>query len=114
MWSHPAFTVVMVSVLAVAIGANTAIFSVINAVLLRPLPFPQPDQLVQLWETDIAEGMMQSSISPHCLRDWQQRNSSFQEIAGYGYRSFVLMSEDQPEWINGANVSANFFRLLKT
>lgn len=111
---HPAFTFVIVAVLAIAIGANTAIFTVINAVLLRPLPFPQAEQLVQLWETDIKEGQMQSSISPHCLKDWQELNNSFQEIAGYNFKSCTLSSGEPPELINGALVSANFFRVLKT
>lgn len=114
MLRNPSYTFVIVAVLAIAIGANTAIFSVINAVLLRPLPYPQPEQLVQLWEAQIKTGNMTSSVSPHCLKDWQERNTTFEAMASYSYKSFTLLSGEQPEWISGLSVSANFFRVLKT
>ena len=79
---RPAFAVLAVLTLAIGIGANTAIFSVVNGVLLRPLPYPQPDRLVALWEHTSRAPRVHVSF-PN-FRDWHDRSKSFQAIAAYG------------------------------
>jgi putative ABC transport system permease protein len=81
----PAFTLVAVLTLALGIGANTAIFSVIHAVLLKPLPFPHQEQLVELWETEITPGKY--PLADQDFLDWKAQNRSFQDMALYGYRT---------------------------
>src|SRR5262245_53749886 len=79
----PLFTVVAVLTLALGIGATTAIFSVVNAVLLNPMPYHEPDQLVQFWETNPLKNWTEATIAPANLFDWQSQNQSFAEIAAY-------------------------------
>src|SRR5712692_8033477 len=87
---NPGFTVVAVITLALGIGANTAIFSVINAVLLKPLSFPNPDRLVQIWETNPQLGFDRDSVSPYNFRDWQSQSGDFAAMAAYEYEHFSL------------------------
>jgi putative ABC transport system permease protein len=105
----PGFTLIAVTTLALGIGANTAIFSVINAVLLQPLPYPEPDRLMRIWEIYRQE---KNTASFPCLSDWREQSRSFAQIAAYEYESFILTGGDQPERVVGANVSANFFQTL--
>jgi hypothetical protein len=106
---NPAFTVVAVFTLALGIGANTAIFSVVNAVLLRPLPFSEPERLVTISETfPQAFG----TASPPNLKDWREQNSAFTQIAAYQPGNFSLQGGDYPERVPTAMVSANFFDTL--
>src|SRR6202171_2231891 len=79
LWKHPAFTLVAVLTLALGIGANTAIFSVVNAVLLNPLPYPRPEQLVTLHESK--PNFESGSISYPNFRDWQRDNHTFSSVA---------------------------------
>src|SRR4051812_4017301 len=79
---HPGFVMVAVLTLAIGIGANTALFSVVNAVLLRPLPFPKFERLVTVWEKNPALGIDQQRIAPLTLADWQPQTRSF---AGVGF-----------------------------
>src|SRR3954447_9991975 len=86
----PGFVIAAVLVIALGIGANTAIFSVVNAVLLRPLPFDNPDQLVMLFYTPPQKsfpGMTRFSVSPANYYDWKAMSTSFQETAIYEYRT---------------------------
>jgi len=76
---NPGFTVVAVSALALGIGANSAIFSVVNAVLLRSLPFKNPDQLVMVWENAAHLGFPKNTPAPPNFLDWQRQNSVFTE-----------------------------------
>ncbi len=110
---RPAFTVIAVLTLALAIGANTAIFSVVNAVLLRPLPFHDPGQLVTLWERNPKQGYEQNPPAAGNFVDWRDQNRVFSQMAIYApSRKFNLAVEDQPERITGAAVSASLFEVL--
>jgi putative ABC transport system permease protein len=108
---EPGFTVLAVLTLALGIGANTSIFSVVNGIVLRPLPFPEPDQLVAIWETDEHREALDNS-SPANFYDWQQNSRSFSGMAASFGRSFNLTDVDIPERIRGNEVSPNFFDVL--
>jgi predicted permease len=109
---NPAFTIVAVVALALGIGANTAIFSVVNAVLLRPLPFKDPEQLVMLWENAAHLGFPKDTPSPANFLDWQKQGQSFVGMAAMAERSFNLTGVGEPERLEGRRVSANLFDLL--
>ena len=111
----PGFTIVAVIVLALGIGANSAIFSVVNAVLLRPLPFQQPEQLVQVWHTPPQSsfpGMTRFSVSPANYLDWENQNHSFEQMAIYGFADYNLTGKGDPESVMAIRVSPNFFSVL--
>ena len=107
---QPAFTLVAIVTLALGIGANTALFSVINAVLLNPLPFPESDRLVDLLETYEPNGT--STLSVPNLRDWKEQNTVFEGIAAYVPGIFNLEAGDSPQRLVGLKVEANYFDLL--
>ena len=107
---HPGFTLVAVMTLALGIGANTAIFSVINGVLLKPLPFREPEQIIKLWES--MAGGFQGTVSPPNLKDWREQNTVFTKIAAFQYQDFGLQSHDSPERVRAATVSPEFFDVL--
>jgi putative ABC transport system permease protein len=109
---NPAFTTVAILALALGIGANTAIFSVVDAVLLRPLPFKNPSQLVMLWENAAHLGFPRDTPSPANFLDWQKQATSFTGMAAMSERSFNLTGAGEPERIEGRRVSANLFDLL--
>src|SRR6185369_15871705 len=92
------------------IGANTAIFSAVNAVLLKPLPFPESQQLIDLAETFKPDGW--GSVSVPTLEDWKAQNNVFAGISAYSSTSFNLQGSDTPQRISGLNVSANYFDVL--
>jgi putative ABC transport system permease protein len=108
----PGFTLIAILTLALGIGANTAIFSVVNAVLLRPLPLTRPDQLVQIFESKKFPAGFLGSSSAANIRDWREQNTTLQGIAVYQYQDFALQDKSSPERILGVTVSANYFRLL--
>ena len=108
----PGFTLVAVLTLALGIGANTAIFSVVNAVLLRPLPLSNPDELVQLWESKDFPAGFQGSVSAPNLIDWQEQNTVFSGIASFRYQDFALQTKQNPERLLGVLVTPNYFRVL--
>jgi putative ABC transport system permease protein len=109
---NPGFTAVAVLTLSLGIGANTAIFSVINAVLLEPLSFPYADRLVQIWETDPRLGFDRDTVSPFNFRDWQSQSHNFAAMAAYEYEHFSLTGGESPVGLRGLRVSADFFRVL--
>jgi putative ABC transport system permease protein len=109
---QPAFTSVAVITLALGIGANTAIFSVINALILTPPTIAQPQQVVAIWETPLDQ-RKEGFISYLDLQDWRSRNQSFEEIAGYKPNGFVLVDNGEAERIQGMRITANFLPLLK-
>ena len=116
----PAYTVIAVFTLAFGIGANSAIFSVVNAVLLRPLPFKNPDSVVQFWETNPLKGWTQATVAPANLFDWQKQNTSFEDIAAYmgsdtkgeGTTGFHLTTAGEPLRVEGLFVTGNLFSVL--
>ena len=113
----PAFALGAILVLALGIGANTAIFSMVNAVLLRPLPFEDPSRLMQVWHVPPAKmfpGMTLFSVSPANYLDWQAQSSSYDAIAIYGGRSLVFGGRERPELIQAATVGPEFFAVLRT
>jgi putative ABC transport system permease protein len=110
MIKRPGFTLVAALTLALGIGANTAIFSAVNAVLLKPLPFPESEQLVDLSETFKPNGY--GSVSVPTLEDWKSQNTVFAGIAAYLFTSFNLEGGDTPQRIPGIHVQANYFDVL--
>lgn len=106
----PGFTVVVVLTLALGIGANTAIFSVINAVLLRPPPYEDPERLVFLSETSQSSGDL--SIAYPNFLDWQSQQEGFSSLAAFREDGWNLTGSGQPERVNGLQVTANFFSTL--
>ncbi len=108
----PAFTAIAVLVLALGIGANSAIFSVVDAVLLQPLPFKNPDQLVVIWENATHLGFPKNTPSPANFLDWQRLSSVFSGMAAMAMKNFNLTGSGEPERLDGRRVSANLFDLL--
>ncbi|HTP87206.1 MAG TPA: ABC transporter permease [Bryobacteraceae bacterium] len=106
----PGFTLTTILVIALGIGANTAAFSLADNVFIRPLPFHEPDRLVQVWED--LPGYSRMEFSPANYRDWMHMNGAFSAMGAYGERSWNLLDLGQPQRIEGALVSANLFRLL--
>lgn len=113
----PSFAIAVVAVLALGIGANTAIFSIVNAVLLRPLPFEQPDQLVRLFHTPpqaTFPGLATFSLSPANFLDWQRDSTSFEAMAAYRFRQFTLTGSGSAEALRAAVVGPDFFKVVRT
>ena len=110
---NPGFTVIAIITLALGIGANTAIFSVVNAVLLRPLPYDDPDRLVEVWQSYPKKGWDKISVSPPNFAHWRDQNQAFSHIAAMAYENFNLTGIDEPERILGYRVSANIFQVLR-
>ena len=109
---QPGFTAVVMLTLALGIGANTAIFSVVNAVLLRPLPYRAPDRLVALWETKLDDDGRLSRGTAANILDWQAQNDVFDEMAMFGSGGGNLTGDGAPEQVLGARVSEGYFRVL--
>ena len=111
----PGFAAAAVIVLALGIGANTAIFSVVNAVLLRPLPFSNPDRLVQLWHTPPQAsfpGMTRFPLSAANYLDWKSQNHVFEQTAIYSFARYNLTGIGQPEVVQAGSVEPSFFAVL--
>jgi putative ABC transport system permease protein len=108
---HPGFTAVAVLTLALGIGANTAIFSVVHAVVLRPLPFPEPDRLVMVWEAD--KSGADSNMGYSTFADWRNQNHSFEAMSALGDWSPTLSGAGEPQALNGQRVTSDFFRVLQ-
>jgi putative ABC transport system permease protein len=106
------FTLVALIALALGIGANTAIFTVVNAVLLRPLPYHEPERLVTIWEESPQLGMYQMPVSFANLRDWVDQNQVFEQISAYTFTNVNLIGAGEPERLSTIRSSANLFSLL--
>jgi putative ABC transport system permease protein len=109
---RPSFTAVAIIALALGIGANTAIFSVVNAVLLQPLPFSDPDHLMMLYQTHKQRGTSNGSVSYPDFVDWADQNQVFEQMAAYHDGNIILTGGDEPARLYSAVVSANLFSLL--
>jgi len=108
----PGFAVVAVLTLALGIGANAAMFTVVNGVILKPLPYPHPDRLVMLWERQLSDGTL-GTVAPANFVDWREQNHSFDKMAAIDpYPDFILNGSGEPQRLTGAAVSSDFFSLL--
>ena len=107
---QPVFTLIAVLTLALGIGANTAIFSLVNAVLLRPLPFAESERLVWTWGE--FSGGNRASTSPPDFLDYRAQNRCFEELAAMMFKSFNLTGSGEPDRVIGSMVTANFFKAL--
>jgi predicted permease len=108
----PGFTLIAILTLALGTGATTAIFSVVNGVLLNALPYPQPEQLTKVWGGFKEEGSYRDRTSYPYFVDWRDRNKTYQGMAGVTDWSFNLTGAGEPEMIRAAKVSANFFQVI--
>ncbi len=108
----PGFTAVAVLTLALGIGANTAIFSVVNEVLLHDLPYREPQRLVSLWEQKLALGTRTNVISPANFIDWREQSTSFSALAAYNDRTYTLTGFGEAEQLMATGVTANLFTIL--
>lgn len=109
---HPGFTAIAVLTLALGIGANITIFSVVNAVLLRPLPYPEAERLVVLWSEAPAQNIRERASSYANVADWREQNKSFEDIAVSDPTVVTLTGGTEPEQVMSIRASANLFPLL--
>jgi predicted permease len=111
----PAFTAIVILTLGLGIGVNTALFSVVQAVLLRALPYPEPDRLVRAWSAWPERGNRTGTVSPQDLEDWRRRNKAFEQLAAFpalGLSDRVLTGGEQPESLATSLVTEGFFETL--
>ena len=108
----PGFSIVALLVLALGIGANTAIFSVVNSVVLRPLPYPGADRLALIWETDLKDGIKREGPSGPNFLDWKEQSESFEEMALLEVGTGTVTGEGEPEQVTGLRVTTNFLSML--
>ena len=111
---RPGFLVIAISTLALGIGATTAMFTVVNSVLLRPLHFPEPERIVLFQGVNPRQGITDSNMSIPDITDWQQQSQSFEQIAGFASGGVILSTGDEVERVRTTAVSAEFFPLFKT
>src|SRR5690242_20152465 len=110
---NPGFTAVALLTLALGIGANTTMFSMVNGVLIRPLAFKDPNRLYTLWERNVKMGYEQNPPATANFRDWRERNRVFEQMAAFdSSRTFNLAGSGSPERVDGAAVSPGLFELL--
>jgi len=109
---RPAFSVLAVTTLALGIGANSAIFSVVNSIILRPLPYRDSSQLMVIWGNLHNNGLDEIELSAPEFVDMQRESRSFESLAAYSVQGFNLSGVDQPERLRGAAVSATLFPTL--
>jgi len=110
---QPLLTAVIVGTLALGIGANTAMFSAFDGVVLRPLPYPASDRLVIAWQTDPPRGALELPASYPTIDAWRTQSDSFEQVASFVPQSHTLAGETFPEQVDGARVSAEFFEALR-
>ena len=110
---NPGFTIAMIVILTLGIGANSAIFSVINGVLLKPLPFDEPERLVMIWQTDKTKGNDRCIVSYPNIEDWRKECGAFEGIAAFCPRSKTVFGGEYPVQVGGVCASANLFELLR-
>jgi hypothetical protein len=109
----PVFTVAAIGTLALGIGANTTIFSLVQDLLLRPMPYQNPDQIVMVWEDQTgAAGVPRAVSAPANYRDWRASNRSFTDMAATGFAFTNLTGDGAPEVVLGRRVTTNFLSVL--
>jgi predicted permease len=109
---QPGFTILAVAALALGIGANTVLFSAINTLFLRPLSYPQPEQLVRAWGSFPERGLDRANVSWPRFTAWRDQQQSFTEFSAQSFTGFTLTGRGDPENLNGVRVTENFFRAL--
>src|SRR5215813_3427690 len=107
---NPSFSIIAILALALGIGVNSSIFSVVNGVLLKPLAFREPNHLVRVWEK--WGGFDQGSVSYPNFKDWRERNQSFEKMAAYRWTGFNLTGGDMPERLSARQVSSELLDVL--
>lgn len=113
MAKSPGFAATAVLSLALGIGANTAIFTIVNAVLLKPLPFPEPERLVQIWESQPTRGYPRNVINQHNFLDWRERTRSFESMAAIGDTTASITGAGDPVSVYALMVSPSYFDVLR-
>ncbi len=111
---RPGFLVIAVATLALGIGATTAMFTVVNSVLLRPLQFPEPEQIVLLEGINPRQGITQSNVSVPDIADWRQQSQSFDQLAAFIFGGVFLSTGEETERVRAAGVTAEFFPVFHT
>ena len=111
---RPGFTLIAVITLALGIGANTAIFSVVNTVLLRPFPYRDAENIVTIWQNNAKAGVPRNDVSPANFLDWQEQSHSFESMAGIEPFGFGMVGNGEPERFGGWLVTSGFFETLGT
>jgi len=109
---NPGFAAVAILTLALGIGANSAIFSLVHAILLEPFPFPHADRLIMVWETDPNRQVTRGIIAPAELLDWQEQARSFENLAGWQTWFYNITGGNEPEQVWGTTVTPNFFNVF--
>lgn len=110
--ASPGFTVTAIAALALGIGVNTAVFSVVNAVLLKPVPFPEPDRLVMLMNTENGR-LTVPWASPAKLMHWRAETEVLEDVAAFRLYSFSYTAGDVPQRVQGSQVSEAYFRAFR-
>ena len=112
LFKRPGLVITITLILALGIGANTTIFSVVNAVLMRPLPYEAQDRIVMVWETNQSKAIPRSIVSPANFLDWKEQSNAFDHLAAFRFWFFTVTGAGEPNIYHGARVSADFFPLL--
>lgn len=113
LWRSPGFAIAAVLTLAIGIGANAAIFSVVHTVLVRPLPFPESNRVVWVWETDENRNVRNGTASLAEFLDWRDQNHVFEELSAWRMLFFTITGKGEPEQDWGSQVTGDFFRMLR-
>ena len=108
----PGFSIIAILTFAVGIGVTTAVFTVVNAVLLRPLPYPESERITMVWLDNERQGIREDITSYPNYRDWRDLNTSYSALAAFRTRAYTLTGAGEPERIMGASVTASFFDVL--
>jgi predicted permease len=109
---RPFFSLAIVLTIALGIGANATIFGVINAVLLEPLPFKEPDRLIRLWESNLGKSLAESPVSVPNFQDWQREQSVFEDVAALEMATYNITGWGQPQRVASARITANLIPAL--
>jgi putative ABC transport system permease protein len=109
---YPGFSLAIILTTALGIGANVTIFSVLNAVILEPLPFKDPDRLVRLTESNLGQNQVESPVSVPNFQDWQRQQSSFEEVSALELATFNLTGRGEPQRVAAARITTNLVPML--